>query len=189
MNITTNSGGLYTLNVYLDALDMPVAKAPTMCDFKLSLIAPDTNIYDNSAGGALSATVSKQTTGGITWPIHWPITWSGASSPTIVTNTGSVTIYPKITLTGAMTNPTITNSTAGQSFALTGFTTGTSDVVTIDMLNRAVLLNGGSVLQYMTSGSSWWPLLVGNNSITLSTTGGSDNVSASITWQAAYRGI
>ena len=178
-----------SLGVFLDGLDMPIGRTPSMCHFKLSLVAPDPNIYDNSAGGALTASLSRQSAGGVTWPITWPITWTGAGAPTVIANSGNIVVYPTVTLTGVMTNPTITNSTVGQFFTLQGLTTVAGDVVVIDMLNRTVLLNGGSVLPYMTSASNWLPLLPGNNSMILSTTGSSDTVTGTLSWQAAYRGI
>jgi hypothetical protein len=189
VNITTNGGAMYTLTAYLDTLDMPISQAPNVANYKLSLIAPDPNIYDNSSGGALSTTVPLTAQGGLRWPITWPIQWLGGSGATTVTNTGNVAIYPKIVLTNVMTNPTITNSTTGQFFTLQGLTTVAGDVVTIDMLNRTVLLNGGSVLAYMTSTSSWWPLLPGGNSISLTTVSSGDTVTANVTWRPAYRGI
>lgn len=189
LNITTNGGALYTLNVYLDQLDMPVSRTPNMCNYKLSLVAPDVNIYDNSAGGALSATLPRATSGGFAWPITWPIVWNPGSTATDIVNTGSVVVYPMFTLTGIMTNPTITNQTTGQFYTLQGLTTAATDVVTIDMKNRAVLLNDGSILPYMTSTSTWLALMTGDNSMTLQTTSSSDTVTCRVSWQAAYRGI
>lgn len=189
VNITTDGGAAYLLSAYLSDLTMDIEGNSVLQHYKIDLIAPDPYIYDNSAGGVISVPITKIRPGGLTWPLHWPLTWSAGSTPTTVSNTGAVQVYPVITLTGSMTNPTITNATTGQFFALTGLTTTATDVVTIDMKNHAVLLNGGSISPYMTSTSTWWSLLTGDNDISLTTTGASDTVTGTITWRAAYLGI
>jgi hypothetical protein len=189
LSITTNAGNQYLIFCNIDSLDMPINRTPTVTPFKISLIATDPTIYDNSASGAMSVTVNPARGGGITWPITWPITWAAGSQPTTVNNSGNVTIFPTITLTDKMTNPTITNQTTGQFFSLTGLTTTAGDVLKIDMKNRTVLLNGGSVLPFVTSTSSWWPLLPGNNSVNLTTASGTDTTVATLTWRSGYRGI
>lgn len=189
LNITTNGGNQYLVNTNIDSLDMPIIRDPTTAPFKITLIATDPIIYDNSSSGSMSVTVNPARGGGITWPITWPITWAAGSAPTTVNNTGNATIYPTITLTDKMTNPSITNQTTGQFFTLTGLTTTAGDVLKIDMKNRTVLLNGGSVLPFVTSTSSWWPLLPGNNSINLTTSDGTDTTVATVSWRSGYRGI
>ena len=189
LNITSNAGNQYVLFCNIDSLDMPIIRSMNRAPFKISLIATDPIIYDNSASGAVSVTVNPARGGGITWPVTWPIQWAAGSQPTTVNNSGNATIYPTITLTNVMTNPTITNQTTGQFFTLSGITTAAGDQLVIDMKNRTVLLNGGSVLPYVTSTSSWWPLLPGNNSINLTTNSGTDNVVATVSWRSGYRGI
>lgn len=189
MTITTNAGSQYLLTCYLDSFDMPITRAMTSARFSITLIAPDPVIYDNAAGGSLTATVNLALGGGFAWPITWPIVWAAGAPPTVVTNTGEVVLYPKITLTGKMTNPKIMNNTTGEFFTFTGFTTTTDDVVVIDMKNRTVLLNGGSILPFASSTSRWWALLPGNNDITLTSSDSSDTVVATIEWRSGYRGI
>ncbi len=138
----------------------------------------------------MTTTVNLATGGGITWPISWtPVVWQPGAPPTVINNSGNVPLYPLITLTNQMSNPTIKNITTGAFFSLTGFTTSAGDVVVIDMYNRTVLLNGGSVLPSVTTASSWWPLLPGNNSLTLTSTNSSDTVVAAVQWRSGYRGI
>ncbi|TFB85853.1 hypothetical protein E3O44_12690 [Cryobacterium algoricola] len=189
LTITTDAGNQYVLNTYLDELDMNIIRSQRSAPFNLTLIAPDPTIYDNSAGGLQTATVVPVTGGGVTWPITWPIVWAPGGLPTTITNTGNLASYPLITLTGPATNPTITNVSTGQFFTLQGLTTTGTDVIVIDMLNRTVLLNGGPILTYMTTTSSWWPLLSGSNSIKLTTTNSLDTVTGVLSWRSGYRGI
>jgi hypothetical protein len=190
LTITTNAGNQYLANCYLDSLDIPINRSLTKAPFNLSLIAPDPTIYDNSASGLNTATIVPVNGGGLTWPITWnPVTWLPGGLPTTITNSGNVIAYPVITLTGSATNPTITNTTTGQLFSILGLTTTGTDVITIDMANRTVLLNGGSILGYVTTTSSWWPLLVGGNSIKLTTGNSSDTVTGTLSYRSGYRGI
>ncbi len=189
LTIITNAGSSYIIFCNLIKLDIPFSNNPLVCSYNLELIAADSIIYDNSVSGSMSVTVNPARGGGITWPITWPITWAAGSQPTTVNNTGNAIIYPTITLTDKMTNPTITNQTTGQFFTLTGLTTTAGDVLKIDMNNRTVLLNGGSVLPFVTNASSWWPLLPGNNSINLTTNDGTDTTVATVSWRSGYRGI
>jgi hypothetical protein len=187
--ITTNAGGSYSVTTYLDALDIPIQRSPSQAPFQLTLIAPDPTIYDNSAGGTSSVAISPILGGGVTWPITWPITWAPSTLPTTITNTGNVLIYPKITLNNVMTNPIIQNNTTGQFIKFNGFTTSAGAVLVIDMLNRTVLLNGGSVLSFVDVSSQWWGLSPGSNAIQLTTGSGSDTVTGTVSWRAGYRGI
>jgi hypothetical protein len=189
LTIVTNGGSLYTLNTYVDSLDIPINRTVTEAPFSLTLIAPDPTIYDNSSTGLNTVVMNPVLGGGITWPITWPITWSAGTQPITIINSGNVVIYPLITLTGAMTNPTILNVTTGQFFTITGLTTSAGDVLVIDLLNRSVILNGGSVLSYVVLTSSWWPLIPGSNTIKFTTTNSSDTVTGTLSWRSGYRGI
>jgi hypothetical protein len=189
LNISTDDGGQYLINGYLDALDIPISRTTTKAPYNLTIIAADPVIYDNSAAGSPSVILGRQAGGGITWPITWPITWVGGTGLTTIINPGNVTLYPIITLTDQMTNPIITNTTTGQSFSLSGLVTTTGAVVVIDMNNRTVLLNGGSILPYLTTASSWIALIPGSNSLILNTSNSGDTVAGTVSWKTGYRGI
>jgi hypothetical protein len=189
LTITTNGGSLYTMNTYVDSLDIPINRTVTQAPFSLTLIAPDPTIYDGSSTGLNTVTLNPVVGGGLTWPLTWPLPWSAGTQPVTINNTGNVTIYPTITLTGAMTNPTILNVTTGQFFSLTGLTTSAGDVLVINLLSRTVMLNGGSVLSYAPTTITWWPLIPGNNTIKFTTTNSSDPVTGTLSWRSGYRGI
>ena len=190
LSITTNGGSQYVVNCKLDSLDLPIQRTSTKTSFLLTLTAPDPIIYDNSAGGLNTVSIAPVGGGGVTWPIAWtPVVWAPGTLPQTVTNTGNVPIYPVITLTGPATNPTIANLTTGQFFTIQGLTTSTGDVITIDMLNRTVLLNGGPIYTYVTLTSNWIALQPGGNTIKFTTTNSSDTVTGTISWRSGYRGI
>lgn len=190
LEITTDAGRQYVLNTNIDELDMPIIRSQRQAPFTLTLIAPDPTIYDNSAGGLVTVPLQPVGGGGVIWPITWnPVKWRPGNLPQTVTNTGNVAVFPIITLIGKATNPTIYNDTTGQFIQFTGITTTAGDVLVIDMLNRTVLLNGGPVLTYVTTTSSWWPLLPGGNAIRLTTGSGSDTVTGTVAYRSGYRGI
>lgn len=184
-----DGGNSYSFKAYRQAFNMPFDGNLLKSTWKLDLLVPDPNLYDNSSGGAVTINIPIKVQGGLTWPIVWPLVWAAGSVPTTVTNTGTVTIYPKFTLTDIMTNPTITNLTSGQSFTLNGLITTAGDVVTIDMRARTVLLNGGSILSYRTGTSSWIGVPPGDSAFEFSTISSGDTVVCNLSWQAAVRGI
>lgn len=188
MTIQTNAGASYVVYANLIDFEMPITRDLFNAPFSIELLAPDPVIYDNATGTALTVAVSKLTSGGYVYPVVYPVIYSPGSSPTNVANSGSVAVYPVITLTGSATNPVITNRTTNQFFSL-NITTGPTDVVAIDMRQRTVLLNGGSIFALQASGSTFWSLLPGGNQIALQTSSGTDNVSGVISWRSGFMGI
>lgn len=193
VNVTTNDARQFTFDAVIVDADFPYDPNPLKSEGNLELLAPDAILYDNSTSGLVSATLARQTGGGLTWPLTWPLTWSAGSGPTNVVNSGSTVVYPTITLSGVMTNPTITNTTTGLAFKLTPFTSTTGDVVVIQMAptKRTVLLNGGSIAPLVpTDGSSsWFGLVEGTNRLVLTTSSGSDTVTGLVEWKPGVMGI
>lgn len=103
----------------------------------------------------------------------------------------------KITLTGPLTNPTLTNTTAGVSCTLNA-TIPSGTVVTLDVLAYTAIDQSGNAtwLGNMShKGARPWMVLVpvslpsntlGAQTMTLTTTSGSDTGSASLSWQPGY---
>lgn len=185
MQIFTDDGAAYVIYANLLSFKMPVKRNKFSAPFQILLFAGDPTIYDNATGTALTANLPKLTSGGYTYPVVYPVVYAAGSSPTAVANSGEVTVYPTITLTGSMTNPTVSNLTTGLSLGLT-MTTAPGDVVVIDMRAKTVLLNGGNVYGLLTAGSSFWGLQSGSNSITLNTTSAGDSVSGLLSWRAGF---
>lgn len=189
MQLTTNAGLSYLLYCNLIDFKMPIQRNKFESPFKIELLAGDPIIYDDTGGGALSASVPKLAAGGYTYPVVYPVVYAPGSSPTTVNNTGTEPVYPAITLSGTMTNPVLTNVTTGEVFGLNPLVTGPGDQVVIDMLKRTVTLNGGNIFGLIAANSSFWPLEPGNNSISLTTSSGADSVSALLSWRNGYLAI
>lgn len=187
MTILTNAGASYTVYANLLDFQMPIKDNVFSASFKIELLAGDPTIYETSVS-ELTAGLSLQTSGGYTYPVVYPVIYAGGSLPQTVTNAGTVAVYPTITLTGLMTDPVLTNNTTLEQFAL-NITTSSSDVVVINMQQHTVLLNGGNIIGDVGTDSTWWGLLPGDNSITLSSASSGDTVTGVISWLSGVMGI
>lgn len=190
MFVTTFTGKIYYADVYFIDLQMDI-EDNIYAPFQLTLLAPDPYLYDAGDGidpdsGYITQTIYKLTGGGYVLPYILPVIWETGSTPTSVNNTSDIYIYPEITFTGKFTNPIITNNTTGQ-FIQIGVTTTVGDVIVIDMKNRTVTLNGGSILPYKTG--SWWGLQPDINMIQFTTGSGGDDCCAQLKYRIAYEGI
>jgi hypothetical protein len=189
--IQLENGNEYLINCSVDGtptLDY-IPLDPLRAPFSVSFLADDPVIYDNTAGHATSVTLSRVAGGGITWPLSWPLSWPAGAAGSTVNNTGTVPIYPVITLTGSMTNPVLSNQTTGEFISLPGFTAPSDAVVLVDLYNHTITLNGGNVAGLLGAGSSWWGLQKGQNTIKLTTSDVADTVTGTMVWRNGVMGI
>lgn len=93
-----------------------------------------------------------------------------ASGNALVPNNGTTPYWPTVVINGPCTNPFVQNVTTGQTLSFQTVLGG-SDVLTVDMDARTVLLNGtASRTNAVLVGSQFWPLLAGNNNILFNAT-------------------
>ena len=119
-----------------------------------------------------------------------------ADTAVTVANAGDEEAGAVFTLTasGAVTDPTIYNTTTGQSFGL-DIDLVSGDVVTIDTRRgslRATLNHGGTVsniINAMTSGSEWIKLQPGNNSVKFNAESGGAALTCSVAFTPIYEGL
>ncbi len=132
----------------------------SFADFSMVLIANDPFW---SATSATTYTIDLSEGGGtpVASPVPSPV-GSGTADRVTVVNGGDVAIYADYEITGACVNPTITNTTTGESFQITGTFVG-SDVLSITWTQAglSVLKNGSNYMQYFTG--TFFKLAVGNN--------------------------
>lgn len=191
--ITTFSGKLYFTQTYLRDFKMDVIH-PTFGKYQITLIAPDPLLYDAGDGsdpdsGWQELPVEKIIGGGYVTEYDMPVQWTPGTTPTVAVNTGDSVIYPQFKITGAVENPRITNQTTDKFVQVNITTSDPSDELIIDMNNRTITLNGGSVLSLRTVDSQWWGLEVGNNTIEFTSDGPTDVDSGVLRWRAAFQGI
>lgn len=187
--ITNFAGETFRIDCNLTDLKLEYNRRGFTSDFLLQLLAGDPLFYSTDGGGEQSATINRVAdNGGYVTPYILPVVWDSGGAPTTVANTGNANYYPVITLNNQGLNPTLTNLTTGETFALElGMQSG--DVVVIDMYNRTVTLNGSDILGNVTEDSIWWALMVGDNSIMLETDTAADPITATLTWRNGVTGI
>lgn len=178
------AGAEYIATVRLLDFKMPVINNKRS-DFKIDLVASDPFLYSSTSS---SVEIPKELGGGFILPVILPIIFDPGTSPTVVNNNGSVIVYPTITIEGTAHNPEITKTETGEKVEV-AVTMTASDVLVIDMKERTITLNGGSVLSLRSSDSDWFGLDVGVNHLTYSTTNVGDTGTAIVTWRTGVAGL
>lgn len=147
-------------------------------------------IFSQDSNSTTIGSATSTITGGAKLPFVMPVVLGATtySSNGSINNTGSTGSYPTITIYGPINIPKITNSTTGEYLELSTNLNSTSDVLIInyDQDSLSVQLNGNSVLNTLTSGSTFFKLKAGINNLTLSGStigsGAYATVSASSAW-------
>lgn len=111
---------------------------------------------------------------------------SGSSGTVVVINAGTFPTRPVVTFSGPVTNPFIENQTAGTQLDLQ-ITLAIGDVLTVDFDARTILL-GGTASRYsaIRTGSVFWELAPGANSIRFGADVSDPAASASVAWRDAW---
>ena len=160
----------------------------TWTKYQLTLLAPDPRIYGTTelTSGQITPLVSR----GILVPTIVPVLGSGTTGGTAtIFNPGNVDSHPIITFTGPLTNPYIQNATTGYSWQL-DYTLLSGDSVVVDMYNKTVVFDGNAdFISHMDANSSWWTVVPGINSFTMSTGSTADTGSVTVTCNPAYVGL
>jgi hypothetical protein len=187
--ITVFSGETYRVDCRVTDLKMEYLTGGYISEYLLQLTAPDPLFYSTDGGDVQTAIVNRTLeNGGYVTPYILPVVWSSGGAPTIVSNSGNAIVYPVITIHNTAHDPIITNQATGEQFAIS-INTNDGDELVIDMLNRTLKLNGSDVIGNMVAGSTWWGLLVGDNSIRYDTDTALDNGYAEIEWRNGVTGI
>ncbi len=181
---------LANTNLFFDAyITRPIFdyQDPNFSKFMITMTVP--NSFLMGATQIVSSAITRATGGGFILPVILPITSSaGTGGSTIVTNSGTAPAYPTLTLTGPLTNPYIANSTAGKYMQL-NYTIPSGQTVVIDMYNKTITLNGSSsLLSTKATGSDWWSIVPGANTITLTTGASGDTGNVVVAFYNAYLG-
>lgn len=151
---------------------------------QVTLFCPDPRYY--GAAQTLSMTASSAL--GRTYNRVYNLLYGGGSQTgsVLVANTGWATTYPKVTINGPITNPTISNNTTGQ-FITCNITLGVSDSLVVDLLNKTVTLNGSSARNLMAGNSQWFGCPPGSTTVSLAGTFTTAGVtSASLVYSPAF---
>lgn len=187
LRIITPAGNVYSTEVVLIGVDMPINKVLNLVEWKINLKADDPLLYDNS-DGELLATIRKTRQGGFIIPFELPLYISPDEQPATVNNSGNETILPNIIISTKATNPKIINLTTNQSMEITAVVKD-GGKLEIDMKNKTILLDGMNIYDLQTAGSNFWGLIAGDNRIELQTDIQDERTEAELRFRSGFIGI
>lgn len=106
---------------------------------------------------------------GVVWDSNGAIWESGGTGGSnIITVNGVDSVLPVWEVVGPATNPTLTNTTTGQSITWTGIVPNGQSLI-IDMAEQTATMAGANVFQFVDG--QWIRLDAGNNTLTYTATG------------------
>lgn len=156
-----------------------------MITSQVDFFCPDPNYYNNNTQTAVMATTPPN---GRVYDRTYDLNYGGGTSylTTTVNNIGWATTYPLMTINGPVIDPSVGNLTTGNSLFLTG-TYISTDVITIDLYNKLITLNGQPARNLLVSGT-WFGAQPGNNTFFFNNQGGTaiGQTQCTITWNSAY---
>lgn len=187
--LTTLSGATYYIEGVVRKQLVDVQEN-TFAKFLLEIICPDGQVFGTAT--VTSGAISRPATSGAPFPWTFdPTIEFGATTGGTVTleNVGSAGVWPIITLSGVMTNPTIYHEESGTTMQL-NVTLGAADEVVIDMKEHSIVLNDTTnYLGYKTGDSDWFGIEPGTNVVRFNTGGTSDTGTMEINFNPAYLAI
>jgi len=158
---------------------------PYSFDWSIQLTAPDPIRYGVEQYAASCGL--PQPGAGIAFPIgQWPLDFgaSGGGSMTL-TNAGTVTTWPRWTITGPCDQPVIRHATTGRSLGI-GLPLYDGDVLVVDVAARTVRLNGASRRAALLPGSAWFGLPPGITGVEFDAQRTDTPAVLSATWRDAW---
>lgn len=191
--ITTFGGRNLFTQTYLRDMKMDITEGGIFGKFQLTLLAPDPLLYEVGDGsdpdsGWINLPVYKLVGGGYVTEYDMPAQWTPGTTPTIAVNSGDVVIFPQVKIKGIVQNPVITNLTTNKFVRVNVTTTSVDDEIIIDMKQRTITLNGGSILSFRTLDSTWFGLELGNNTLQYTSAGSGDINFATVRYRNGYKG-
>lgn len=152
---------------------------------QITMFCPDPRYYSTPS---ITASMSPSPALGRTYNRTYNLTYGGGSlnNAATITNNGSVTTYPVISISGPVTNPTIGNVTTNQYMTINTSLTNT-DTLVIDLAQRLITLNGVSARNLVAGNSTWFGAAPGVSSFMFTGTNTSIGItSALVTYSSAY---
>lgn len=141
----------------------------------IQLVATDPRIYGDQLRNDTTGVGSV--TGGQGFPLSFPHGFGTATAGTIAaTNDGNTPAPWSATLTGPLTSPRISLVDGAGALELSGFTLAAGEFLTLDSLDRTVLLNGTAGRYGSLTTRDWFELPVGSSEVQLTAASGTGNL-------------
>lgn len=160
--------------------------------FRLVCKVKDPTIYGYPSKTASTQGTDATTAGGAAvFPFAFPVVF-GASTISVTstaTNNGDISAYPaSIVIVGPVNTPKVTNAATGEYIEVSKNLASSSNVLTIsyDKDSLSVDLDGNSVMDFVSSGSTWFKIKPGGNAITLTGTSVGANAYVIVNYYDAY---
>jgi hypothetical protein len=181
-NLVPQQQGTGVLQMYLPGRGLQRLNARV----RKRALKPDPRIYDDTQTVvALNPTSAVGRTYNRIYPLLYNNVGSGGTGSAAVTNSGNVTVFPTFTLSGAMTNPIIANSSTGQFLSL-NITTSATDTIVLDPDLRSITYNGNPARNLLVNGSQWFGLPAGTTTIGIISSTASTASSLVIAYRNGY---
>ncbi|WP_396246700.1 phage distal tail protein [Gordonia sp. CNJ-863] len=180
------AGDSYIVDIYFDKPLMNM-ESPIHATYQVTGVCADPFIF--GASTVTSAQIRPPSGGGYAVPMIVPyISDASVGGSITLTNDGTETAMPVITLTGLLTQPVLSNQTTGKRLEL-NYVLPEGEPLTIDMENQLIIRSGASQIGAKTIASDWWGLAPGPNAISLTTMSSSDTGYALLTFNPPYMGV
>lgn len=186
MSVTTGDGAIPEQTAMVRQHEKPLLpndrRFGGRAEFSLSVIAPDPRKYATTT--QTTNLVLPLLSGGIAPPLTPPLTVTGSStvSQATLTNAGTVTTYPTLTITGPCPPARIVNLTTSEVLRVVDAVPSGQTLV-IDTLNNSASVNG----QFRRVLGSWWGLQPGANEVAFSADGYDAAASLSVSFRSAWK--
>lgn len=174
-------------------VDMPeTTRTGFVQPFRLVCKVKDPTIYGATLKQADTGDADFSTASGTAiYPFEYPIVFGASTSSVSVdaNNVGDLDVYPvSINITGPVNSPKITNTTTGE-YIQVGVNLGSTTnqlIIAYDKDSLTVELDGVSVVNQVTSGSTYFKIPPGNNIFSLTGSSISDDARAVLSFYDGY---
>lgn len=184
MRVTTGDGAVPEQMALVRQHEKPVLsnRFKGRAELSLSIVAPDPRKYATTT--QTTSLVLPLLSGGIAPPLTPPFTVTGSTtvSQATLTNAGTVTTYPMLTITGPCPSARISNLTTSESIRVVDAVPAGQTLV-IDTLNGSASVNG----QFRRVLGSWWGLQPGANEVAFTADGYDAAAQLSLSFRSAWK--
>lgn len=161
-------------------------------DFRIISKIKDPTIYEEDLQQASTEPADFTTASGTAiHPFTYPIIYGASTSSVSVdaNNTGDLPTYPvSINIHGPVNSPKVTNTSTGEYIEVTvNLATDANElIIAYDKDTLIVTLDGVSVINQVTTASTYWKLQPGSNVISLTGSSISDDAYCTVSYRSAW---